>query len=342
MQKIVSVSRALRILIIVPGGLNYFYDEIGTRLAAALRNLGCHVDVRLLKTYQAAEYDLTLYVNLYEIVFMHAADYPDALQVEHVTALGHDPSFGRWDRALRVIADIQSRTRHSGNVVLDCVKTPWFGRNYTVCQLTGIHTLYDLGLQDQANSVTDYSNVTYRFVFNGLTEQERQRVLMHQRDQRSRLIPWAFIGQSSKQRLQFAQELVQRLGPDGVFYLPIRRPIASGGPQFNAAQLQRLLENTRYYVWISHHPYFYVESERFRNAAMAGCVPVKVLSRDSLPDIRNLPFRYLMLDETDFDEQLLMLDYNQLRQRFLKDYLAAPSLEQTLAGTMLGEICSHR
>ncbi len=68
MSTLIPYKDAPRILIVVSGGANYFYNAIGERLAEAFRNLGCHVDVRLLKTYQPAEYDLTLYVNLYENV----------------------------------------------------------------------------------------------------------------------------------------------------------------------------------------------------------------------------------------------------------------------------------
>ena len=331
MSTLIPYKDAPRILIIIPGGANYFYDALGKRLAEAFRNLGCHVDVRLLKTYQPAEYDLTLYVNLYEIVFMHAMGYPSAARVEYLTQNEYQPDF---TGALRIIAAIQQRTTHSGVILLDCVQTEWFARNHHFARTAGIHTLYDLGFHSQAHLLTDHS-IPYRFVFNALTEQERQKVAAHQADQRERTIPWAFIGHISPNRLPFAHRLIQQLGAEGVFYLPIIRPISSDGPHFNEAQLQRLLENTRYYIWVSHHSYFYVESERFRSAVLAGCVPIKVQRRDRAVNAVDLPFKYLLLDEADFNEHLQMLDYERLRQRFLKDYLAMPSLEAMLAQELL-------
>lgn len=289
------------------------------------------MDVRLLKTYQPAEYDLALYVNLYEIAFVHAAGYPNAAQTEYLLQRDYQPNL---TEALQTIAAIRQHTKHSGMVLLDAVQTEWFAQNYRLCQAADIHTLYDLGLHSQAHLLRDHS-ITYRFIPNTLTERERQKALAYQADQRERTIPWAFIGHITPQRLHFAQKLIQRLGTQGVFYLPTLRPILPDGPHFNQAQLRRLLQNTRYYIWIAHHSYFYVESERFRDAVLAGCVPIKVQRRDSSVEAVDVPFRYLMLDESDFEEHLQVLDYERLRQRFLKDYLAMPPFETLLAEEIL-------
>jgi len=48
-----------------------------------------------------------------------------------------------------------------------------------------------------------------------------------------------------------------------------------------------------------------------------------------------LPFTYLMLHESDFDEQLRSFDYAEVRQRFLQDYLLLPSLEASIAQVIL-------
>ncbi len=335
MSTLIPYKDAPRILIVVSGGANYFHNAIGERLAEAFRNLGCHVDVRLLKTYQPAEYDLALYVNLYEVAFVHAAGYPDAARTERIIQSGYQPNLSE---ALQTVAAIQQHAKHSGVVLLECVQTEWFARNHHLARTAGIHTFYDLGFHSQAHLLRDHS-ITYRFIPNTLTERERQKALAYQADQRERTIPWAFIGHMTPQRLHFAQKLIQRLGTrlgtQGVFYLPNLRPILSDGPHFNQAQLRRLLQNTRYYIWTAHHSYFYVESERFRDAVLAGCVPIKVQRRDSSIEAVDVPFKYLMLDESDFEEHLQVLDYERLRQRFLKDYLAMPPFETLLAEEIL-------
>jgi hypothetical protein len=321
---------APRILVMVPGGVNYFYDAIGKRFADAFRNIGCLVDVRTLGEYQTFEYDFVLYVNPYEIGVMYVAGYSESHEGVRVAAQANPD----LSRALQQIRVVQRNTRHSGALSLDCVHTEWFARNHRLCQAAGIETLYDLGFHSQAHALSGNIGVGYQFLFNALTQRERQQVLRIQHNEQERPIPWAFIGHFNLRRLEFAHTLVKRLGSEGVFYLPELEPFSADGPHFNATQLWQLLKKTRYYVWISHHDYFYIESERFRDALMAGCVPIKVRHQAML-DVSDVPFNYLILSASDFDDHLQTVDYYKLRQRFIKDYLAKPSLEIVIAQEML-------
>jgi hypothetical protein len=321
---------APRILVVVPGGVNYFYDAIGKRFADAFRNIGCFVDVRTLGDYQASEYDFTLYVNLYEVGLMYIAGYPESPdRVRSVAEANPDMS-----RALQQIQVVQRNTRRSGALLLDCVHTEWFARNYQLCQAAGIETLYDLGFHSQAHALSGRTGVSYQFLFNALTERERQQALRVQHSAQERPIPWAFVGHFNLRRLEFANALIKRLGSEGVFYLPELEPISADGPHFSATQLRRLLEKTRYYIWISHHEYFYIESERFRDALLAGCVPIKVQNQ-AMFNVSDVPFNYLILSASDFDDHLQTIDYHKLRQRFMRDYLAKPSLEAVIAQEVL-------
>lgn len=327
MRQVVPHKNAPRILIVVPTGSNYFYDAIGRRFASAFRNIGCDVTACRLKDYQVAEYDLVLYSNLFEIGLMYVEGYPDASKVSRLMQReNHDLS-----EALPRIEIIQRHAQRSGVLISEYVWTKWFAHNYYLTQITGIGKLYDIGFHSQAAALN--GTVDYCFLFNALTEFEQQRVSHAQLSEQEQTIPWAFVERISPQNLEFAHSLVRRMGSEGVIYLP--EPITSDGSHFNAAQVRRLLEKTRYYIWTSHHNYFYMESERFRDALLAGCVPIKVQDGTLPAEAFNVPFSYLILNKADFDEHLQMLDYAKLRQRFVKDYLAKPSLETLLAQEML-------
>jgi len=309
---------APRILIVIPGGHNYFYDAVGQRFWRALRNIGCEADICTLQTYQPKEYDLTIYSTLAEVVGNYYASFRT------------DP--------MKLISAINQRTTQVAVVSLECVETQWFDNVWRVAAQAGVSAIYDVGFLDQSYKLASSNiQVDYRFIFNSLTQNEREKVQHSLHVQAERPIPWAYIGHRlNSQRLQLAQALLSRLGSDGVFYLPgLRGPLGPDSPHFNAKQLRRLLEKTRYYIWISHHNYFYIESERFRDAALAGCVPIKLQSPSALAETINFPFNYLMISEVDFDDHLRTLDYERLRQRFLKDYLAKPSLEVELAQKVL-------
>lgn len=317
LQDVSAPNAARRVLIVVAGRINYYYDAIGYRLAEAFHNLGSVVDVCTLKTYQPAEYDLTLYVNLYEVAVAYCKGQPNLVE------------------AVRLIKAMKARTTQIGVVLLECVQTNWFAETYRLCEQTGIRALYDLGFHSQYLDMQPAMREGYHFFFNGLTRNERRKVLRWQNSQQERPIPWAFIGHLEKRRMLFAHRLIKRCGANGILYLPQLTHITEEGPHINGEQLQKILERTRYYIWVSHHDYFYVESERFRNALMAGSVPIKVQDHEPTDELARLPFTYLMLNETDFDEQLRAFAYADVRDRFIRDYLTLPSLEAGVARTIL-------
>jgi hypothetical protein len=117
--------------------------------------------------------------------------------------------------------------------------------------------------------------------------------------------------------------------PGGFVYLPQLTPFNEKGPHLNEAQFNSILQRTRYHVWCSHHGHFYMESERFRNSALAGCLPVKVSSGPH--DVHEeLPFGYLLFDERDLTERLREMRFGETWDRFAGEYCTRQSLEQAL------------
>src|SRR5437879_1763520 len=68
-------------LVIVPAGLNYFYELHGRRLAEALQALGLGVEVRTLSTSLEGPFDWCVLTNITEILISHA--HAGAVEVSH-------------------------------------------------------------------------------------------------------------------------------------------------------------------------------------------------------------------------------------------------------------------
>jgi hypothetical protein len=144
-----------------------------------------------------------------------------------------------------------------------------------------------------------------------------------------------FVGHASAERARLVRRLLSEVDPAGFVYLPQLAPYREKGPHLNEAQLQSLLERSRFHVWCSHHPHFYLESERFRNAALAGCLPLKVVQLP--PDGPGpLPFARRVVLEGDMAAAMRSADFEREWNSFAAEFLALPSLEQTVAGLLAG------
>jgi len=122
---------------------------------------------------------------------------------------------------------------------------------------------------------------------------------------------------------------VREVDPGGFVYLPRLVPVTQDGPHLNEEQFQRVLQRTRFQIWRSHHDYFYMESERFRMSALAGCVPVKLVRPWETGD-PNLPFRGLLIDEDQAAERLRELHFETSWGKVRQEFLMRPSLEDGL------------
>jgi hypothetical protein len=295
-------------LVVVPGGVNYFYDQAGRRIAEALAQLGCRAAIHTLRTVPDAEFDACFLVNLYEL----------------------GVGYGQEEVALQRVKNVRRRCRRTFAVALDCVKTHWFSQTLELCRRAGVTTLLDFGFLDQSPDLPRDARSIYRFVFNGMTDGERGALESLRPSADDRPLPWAVIGHASPSRVELVERLVREVDPAGFVYLPRLVPVTQDGPHLNEEQFQRVLRRTRFQIWRSHHDHFYMESERFRMSALAGCVPVKLVRAWEQAD-PSLPFRALLIDEEEAAARLRELHFEHAWEQVRDEFLARPTLEEGLS-----------
>lgn len=299
-------------MIVIPGSVNYFYNQAGRRVAEALQSRGWRVHLATLHSLPQPtlpqpeqKFDWGFLVNAYEL--MHS----------------FQPA---GEQRLSVVRGLCRRLSH---VLLECVTTNWFADSFDLGRRVGAEFLFDFGLQDQSEQLPKKAEQGYRFVFNGLTPTEIQTV--HSLNtQQPRPIPWAFVGHQTPARVELVYRLVRDFDPSGFFYLPELSPVTEDGPHLNEEQYLRVLSKARYQLWSPHHHGIYLEGERFRASLLTGSIPLKVmLNHTSLPP--NTPFSYLLLEENRFTEQMRALEFQQTRNRFVADFLRLPELADSLS-----------
>ncbi len=302
--------QSLRAIIIIPGTVSYFYDEEGRRVAQALESLGASVDIFTLHQITSdISYDWCFLMNLSEIEF----------------------SYQHSEGMFQQIELLRLRCRNVAMVLLECVEMKWFQQSLDLLNKAKVDLLIDLGFHNQYQKASDNAQKVYHYVFNGLTEIEKSQAMEMQTPLAQRPIPWTFVGHLSHQRLDFIDNLTANLSRDGYVYLVHFTPVTETGPHLNQAQFHRVLTKTQYKIWCSHHPYFYVESIRFRMALMSGSVPIKVNLKTQYYETEDFPFTYLIFNEENFYEQIRQLDFIAVREQFASDYQNMPTLESGLA-----------
>jgi hypothetical protein len=313
-------------LVLIPAGLNYFYEQHGRRLAEALEALGFEVDVRTLATVPQRTYDWCVLTNITEILLSHGQ-----------TAEGEVTGQITPQQEKAALNAMTRLHDHCGQVVccsLDCVGTSWYEWIQRRCAAVGIGPILDFGLQDQRTFLDALARCSYRFLVNGLTPSERRAV--EQAPEQDRPIPWAYVGHATPNRVALVDHLVQEVDPRGFVYLPqLGKVTARGSPHLNQAQYDLVLKRSRYQVWCSHHTHFYMESERFRMSLLAGCVPIKVTPPEQ-PIPPGLPFDYLIVPEDQLTRRLRSFEARSLFQRFRDDFCNLPSLSSVLASYLAG------
>ncbi len=298
----------LRALIIVPGGVNYFYDDTGLRVAEALESLGFVTAVTTLGALTEERYDLCIIVNVAEVIY----------------------GVGDEERAIGLLEKVHAVAPTCAAMTLDSVKTHWFSGNVYYCEKARIRSIIDLGFHDQRALLPDHmGNVRYVFAFNGLTQSERQALDQAPATPGDRPVPWVMVGHQTTERARLARELTEDYDTAGVVYLPYLTAFTAQGPHLNGPQLDTLLSHARYQIWCSHHTNFYLESERFRASLLTGGVPVKALLHP-LEAQQDAPFAYLLVDADALVDYLQHLDFTATRQQFRDDFVALPTLDEGL------------
>ncbi len=298
-----------RALILIPGTVNYFYNQSGRRVGEALEELGFAVEVTTLRDCADGERELCILSNISEV--LHA--------------------YGHEEQGLDRIRVLGARCRAVFSLGIDCVSTQWYQRIRDFSARAGAGTILDLGLFDQSPYLAPEHRSSYRLVFSGLTPSELRALDAMGEDDAERTIPWAFVGAMTAQRVGLVDHLVQQVDPRGFIYMPAPAPYAEkGSPHLNQEQFERVLARTRYQIWCSGHSYFYMEPERFRTSLLTGGVPVKVLEPGlRMPD--SLPLDYLMMDADAVGGRLTEGAFARVRRRFRDDWRGFPTLAAELA-----------
>lgn len=320
---------ARKALVLVPARLNYFYDLHGRRLAEALAALGFDVDVTTLARRPEKAYDWCALTNISEIVLSH-----DKEDDEDVTG---DITPAEEHAAIDAVRRLHKTCKVVTTCSLDCVATPWYAALEARAAAAGIATMLDFGLHDQSASLGSdgqHRRPAYWYVPNGLTPSERRALDAAAADDH-RPLPWAFVGHTTPNRAALVDRLMQQVDPRGFVYLPgIGKITEKGSPHLNERQYDTVLRRSRYQVWCSHHPHFYMESERFRMSLLAGSVPVKVVpDRKAVPP--RLAFDYLVMDDEEVAGRLRTLDFRAVRQRFRDDFRSVPGIAEGLTGYLV-------
>jgi hypothetical protein len=306
-----TVGPARRIVVFQVRDVNWFYQDCAERLAKALTLSGARVVLASASEPPAGVFDVGLVVGLGETAH----------------ACGEE----------NLIANLQEfggRCAVVAAVTLESPQTHWFGREIQLFQRLGLERLVEMNVYSKKDSIADPS-VYYSFLPYGLLPDERAAARRHLENPGQRRIPWVTIGFTTVERTQLAASLVREVDPRGFIYLSTLSPVRDDGHHLGPRQIARILEQSAFYVWRSHHPHFYLEGERYRQAAIHGCVPIKVV--DALPDERHLPFPYSIVP---LDQIAALADPQyaaELRERFLSEYLSWPGLEKSV-DTLLGEI----
>ena len=231
------------------------------------------------------------------------------------------------------IQHLKACCQQVGMILLESVRSPWFRDSLSLMQHAKLNILLDLGFYNQHQYASRKAQRVYHFVFNGLTQTEKQSIVGCALVSGDRPIPWTFVGHLVPRRLELLQRLIEDVDRRGFVYVVHFTPVTETGPHLNQAQLHEVLLRTRYKIWCSHVEHSYVEPIRFRLALMAGAVPIKV-NMQPFDITEPLPFANLLLDERDFDKKLGAMDFEETRHKFVDEFKSLPLLETGLLKTL--------
>jgi hypothetical protein len=311
-EEVIESDASARVLVIIPGSVNHFYNLLGRRVASALAELGIRADISTLRECDRPNfprYDWCLLGNLFEILVAHQNNPDGIARVRHILA----------------------GCRHGGaGMALDNVRTHWYGVLHDFHLQVGARFTLDLGLADQAAALRGPHRSIYRFLFNGLTADEANQARIMQSQSDPRPIPWAFLGHGTTHRFGLVDHIMQTVAPNGFVYIPPLMAYTENGPHLNQQQMEAVLRRTQYQIWCSSHDHFYLEPERFRTSLLTGSVPVKVMEDyQEIPE--NLPHRPFLIPRGELGSRLTPEVYWRMRESFTRECLAQPRLSEGFA-----------
>ncbi len=302
-----AVHPERRRALVVNSGVNGFFEIEGRRVAAALNALGIQTDLAHLGSRPGGSYDWCFVNNPLEV----AASTGDAAAgLSALKALGADCG--------QMFA-----------LTMEDATGPWYSPVREATAQAGIATSVDLGLEPQPALAAAEQSV--RFLFNGLTQAEKQQARLAATQSTPRPLPWAMIGIQTPGRVRLVDALVRHVAPDGFVYLPTQD--ASKGKRLDETAMMHILTRAAYYIWTAQHNPLYWESQRFRQAVLSGSAPIKILPPGHQPRT-DFPLACALVRQEDLPDPAALPPAAAHHRQVAAAYCALPSLEAGLAALL--------
>jgi hypothetical protein len=295
-----------RILVVADDG-SLVHDPAVRRMAREFARSGLAVELRTPARVPQGRFDFCILGDL----------------VELLARTGGDSGRRRID-AIRRASDVIL------NYSPDRVLSSRYQLGLVACREFGVDHILDVGFIPQDVEAACHADISYHFVFDGLTHEEAGERKPEADDRDRRFIPWAIVDRQTPKRVALTSMLVNRVSSHGFVYLPDVHPHEKEGPRpLDPGQMDRILETTQFYVWRGEHERLYLESSRFRACRQAGCLPLEVVGDEAtLPG--DLPFRDFVVRERDVADRLQRSDFEAERRSFQAEFLRRPRLGEGL------------
>jgi hypothetical protein len=207
-----------------------------------------------------------------------------ALLVCFAEALVAAKAQNRSERLLEALDRIDRRVL----VNFDSLHSHWFGRHLED-RPDYFSDVFDYGLYRQTVQPS-VRGMTYHFVPESLSRAEQATIVPWHP---GRPLPWTMLGHATRDRSALIEAILQCLPKNGFVFSPPLRPFTERSG-LNRAAITRVLRQTDFYIWGSHHLYPYHETQRALHAVTAGAIPAKI---DPLHSHRvRLPWVYPSLE----------------------------------------------
>ena len=173
-------------------------------------------------------------------------------------------------------------------VNFDSIRAHWFTRHFDR-RRDYFSDIVDIGLYRQTADAR-VLDTPYHSVAESLSRADLRDAVPWTPGRR---VPWAMLGHATRDRSALVEAALRCLPKNGFVFSPPLRPFTDRSG-LNRAGIARILGQTDFYIWGSHHLYPYHETQRVLHAVTAGAVPVKI---DPLHSHRmNLPWVYPSLE----------------------------------------------
>ena len=166
----------------------------------------------------------------------------------------------------------QAMARFHRRVLLnfDSIQSRWFDKHFV--EGPGYFAeILDVGLYRQT-AQAEVSGVPFRFVPEAFSAAERARIRPWAP---GRSIPWTMLGHATTDRSALVEAALRCLPKNGFVFSPPLRPFTEKSG-LNREAIDRVLGQTDFYIWGSHHQHPYHETQRALHAVAAGAIPAKI------------------------------------------------------------------